>query len=65
MPCILFNFHQDTCLNMILDKTFELVCIEGISEDAAASLQSFFLKLLTHFDSINDILSLVGISLKL
>lgn len=55
---IVLHNQLDTCLNMILDKTYDLVCNEGIGENAAASLQSFFLKLLTHFDSLNDILSL-------
>ncbi|KAI5674779.1 hypothetical protein M9H77_15143 [Catharanthus roseus] len=55
---VLQNQLQDTHLNMILEKIFELVCNEGIDESALASLQSFFTKLLTHFDNLNDILSL-------
>ncbi|KAM7498908.1 hypothetical protein LguiA_023322 [Lonicera macranthoides] len=44
-------------LNIILDSIFELACKEGMTENDQACLQSFFLKLLTHFNNLDDILA--------
>ncbi|KAL3503536.1 hypothetical protein ACH5RR_037985 [Cinchona calisaya] len=50
--------QMDIHLNSILNEIFERVCAKEIDESALSGLQSFLLKLLTHFDDLKDILSM-------
>ncbi|CAI9088367.1 OLC1v1022675C1 [Oldenlandia corymbosa var. corymbosa] len=55
---IILHYEMDIHLNKILDEVFERVCAQDIGENALTGLQSFFLKLLTHFDDLKEIVSL-------
>ncbi|CAL5335658.1 unnamed protein product [Camellia sinensis] len=49
---------QDNHLHVILDGIAKRACNEGIAEIELTSLQSIFLKLLAHFNNLEDIFSL-------
>lgn len=46
---------------MIMDGIVKRACNEGIAENELISLQSIFLKLLAHFNNLEDIFTLVGL----
>lgn len=58
-PSKVIRLLQGSHLNIILDSIFERACKEGMTENDQACLQSFFLKLLTHFNNLDDILAQV------
>ncbi|XP_027061538.2 uncharacterized protein [Coffea arabica] len=55
---IVLHNQMHIYLNTILNEIFERLCAKGIDKNALSGLQSFLLKLVTHFDHLEDILSL-------
>lgn len=55
---IILQNQMDNKLNMILDGIVKRACNEGIAENELISLQSIFLKLLAHFNNLEDIFTL-------
>ncbi|CAI9088423.1 OLC1v1022740C1 [Oldenlandia corymbosa var. corymbosa] len=58
---IILHCEMGIHLNKILDEIFGRVCPQDIDENALTALQLFFLKLLTHFDDLKEIISLVRV----
>ncbi|KAF5949435.1 hypothetical protein HYC85_011428 [Camellia sinensis] len=55
---IILQNQMDNHLHVILDGIAKRACNEGIAEIELTSLQSIFLKLLAHFNNLEDIFSL-------
>ncbi|KAL6538960.1 hypothetical protein OROMI_025286 [Orobanche minor] len=55
---IILQNQMDRYLNKILDEIFDRVGTRDIGENALSGLQSFFLKLLSHFDDVEEIILL-------
>ncbi|XP_028069438.1 UPF0505 protein isoform X1 [Camellia sinensis] len=55
---IVLQNQMDNHLHVILDGIAKRACNEGIAEIELTSLQSIFLKLLAHFNNLEDIFSL-------
>ncbi|KAH7842024.1 hypothetical protein Vadar_000616 [Vaccinium darrowii] len=55
---IILQNQMDNKLNMIMDGIVKRACNEGIAENELISLQSIFLKLLAHFNNLEDIFTL-------
>ncbi|KAA8523649.1 hypothetical protein F0562_010072 [Nyssa sinensis] len=57
MDIVLQN-QMDNYLNIILDGILKRACDEVVAENELTILQSIFVKLLTHFDNLEDIFAL-------
>ncbi|KAK3017404.1 hypothetical protein RJ639_006698, partial [Escallonia herrerae] len=55
---IILQNQMGPSLNAILDGIFERMCNEGMAQDELANLQSVFLKLLFHFNNLEDLFAL-------
>lgn len=55
---IVLQYQMDNYLNVILDGILKRACSKQIAEIELASLQSIVIKLLAHFNNLEDVLSL-------
>lgn len=55
---IVLQYGMDNYLSIILEGVSERACIKGIAENELATLESIFIKLLTHFNNLEDAFSL-------
>lgn len=57
-----FQLYQENHLDALLDNIVYLARDQFLSEEEQASLQSIILKLLSHFEDLQKVLSLVVLS---
>ncbi|KAJ4975936.1 hypothetical protein NE237_001042 [Protea cynaroides] len=55
---IILHYKVGDYLTIILDGISDRACNKGVAESELDSLQSIFIKLLSHFDNLNDVLAL-------
>ncbi|KAI7750313.1 hypothetical protein M8C21_005834 [Ambrosia artemisiifolia] len=55
---IILHYNMDRSLSSILSEIFERLCNEVITDDELSTLQSIFVKLITHFDDMKYIFDL-------
>ncbi|XP_042519165.1 VPS35 endosomal protein sorting factor-like [Macadamia integrifolia] len=55
---IILHFQMGNYLTIILDGISDRACNKGVAENELGSLQTIFIKLLSHFEDLNDVLAL-------
>ncbi|XP_043688479.1 VPS35 endosomal protein-sorting factor-like isoform X2 [Telopea speciosissima] len=55
---IILHYQIGNYLTIILDGISDRACNKGVAESELGTLQSIFIKLLSHFDDLNDVLAL-------
>ncbi|XP_042519563.1 VPS35 endosomal protein-sorting factor-like isoform X2 [Macadamia integrifolia] len=55
---IILHYQMGNYLTIILDGISDRACNKGVAENELGSLQTIFIKLLSHFEDLNDVLAL-------